>query len=309
MGIGIAGPALTAAVSNARGLGVLGVGGLTPAIIEELVIETKRLTSRAFGVNIILPLVQGHEIETCFDLRVPMMVLFWGDVYPYIKDAHRRDILVVAQCGSAEEASEAADAGVDGSIIQGTEAGGHVKATSPLDTTLAETIKTVGPLPVIAAGGIATGKDIANALLSGASAVSMGTRFLATEEAVVTEQYKRRVVESQASDTVLTKLFDMGWPDAQHRIIRNNTYRAWESDNKPDSGSRPREHETIGYVTQDTGKTELPSYTIFPPLPNVDADPEELALYAGESCERIGKILRTKELMTQLHDELREAMS
>ena len=309
MGIGIAGPALTGAVSNARGLGVLGVGGLTPQDIEALVVETRRLTSRAFGVNIILPLVQGHEIETCFDLRVPLMVLFWGDVSPYIKDAHRRDILVVAQCGNAEEASAAADAGVDGVIIQGTEAGGHVKATAPLNTTLTETIKTVGSLPVIAAGGIATGKDIANALLSGASAVSMGTRFLATKEAVVTEDYKQRVIQGQAKDTVLTKLFDIGWPDAQHRVLRNSTYEAWEADGKPDSGNRQREDEAIGFVTQTTGRSEVHSYTIFPPLPNVDADPEDLALYAGESCERIEDILSAEEVMTRLHNELRAAMS
>lgn len=309
MGIGIAGPALTAAVSNARGLGVLGVGGLTPSDIEELVVETKRLTSRAFGVNIILPLVAANEIETCFDLRVPLMVLFWGDVSPYIKDAHRRDILVVAQCGNAEEASEAADAGVDGVIVQGTEAGGHVKATSPLATTLAETTKAVGTLPVIAAGGIATGQDIANALLSGASAVSMGTRFLATKEAVITEDYKQRIIEGRAEDTVLTKLFDMGWPNAQHRVLRNKAYNAWESDGKPATGHRQRENETIGFVTQTSGKSEVPSYTIFPPLPNVDADPEELALYAGESCERIENILTTEALMHQLHDELRIAMA
>ena len=78
MGIGIAGPALTAGVSNARGLGVLGVGGLAPEEIQSAITDLRRLTSRAFGVNIILPLVQSHEIEVCFDERVPLMVFFWG---------------------------------------------------------------------------------------------------------------------------------------------------------------------------------------------------------------------------------------
>ena len=309
MGIGIAGPALTAGVSNARGLGVLGVGGLPPEEIRNAITEVKRLTSRAFGVNIILPLVQSHEIEMCFDERVPLMVFFWGDVWPYVKDAQRRDILVIAQCGSAEEASEAADAGVDGIIVQGTEAGGHVKATEPLELTLKQTRQTVGSLPVIASGGIATGQDIADALLAGASAVSMGTRFLATKEARVTDQYKQEIVAAHAEDTVLTELFDMGWPQAQHRVLRNETVANWEADGKPESGKRGGENEPVGFVTHASGKTEIPRYTIFPPLLNVDAHPRDLPLYAGESCERVNDIPSVDELMTQLHRELRVAMA
>lgn len=308
MGIGIAGPQLTAGVSNARGLGVLGVGGLSPDEIEEQITALKRLTSRAYGVNIILPLVQSHEIETCFDMRVPLIVFFWGDVSPYVRDAHRRDMLVVAQCGNAEEASIAADAGVDGVIIQGTEAGGHVKATTPLEDSLRETLMTVGKLPVIAAGGIASGKDISKVLLAGASAASLGTRFLATQEAVVTQDYKKLVVQSKAADTVLTELFDMGWPGAQHRVIRNKTYNDWEAAGSPHPGHRNGENEAIGFVTQQGGKSEIPRYTIFPPLPRVDADPNDLALYAGESCERVNDIQSVEALMEQLHDELRAAM-
>ena len=308
MGIGIAGPELAAGVSNARGLGVLGSGGLTPDEIRAQIVAFRRLSSRAFGVNIILPLIASHEIETCFDERVPLMILFWGDVAPYIKDAHRRDILIVAQCGDAEEASIAADAGVDGIIIQGTEAGGHVKAHTPLKSNLAQTLAAVTPLPVIAAGGIATGKDIATAILDGASAVSIGTRFLATREALVTDDYKQHILDASASDTVLTELFDMGWPNAQHRVIRNQSYQVWESAGKATSGQREGENEPIGYVTLPSGKQEIPRYTIFPPLPNVDADPNDLALYAGESCDRVNDILTVDALMEQLQSELRAAM-
>lgn len=307
MGIGIAGPALAAAVSNARGLGVLGAGGLPDEEIQQQIVALRRLSSRAFGVNIILPLLKSREIEVCFDERVPLMVLFWGDISPYVKDAHRRDILVVAQCGSAEEAVIAADAGADGIIIQGTEAGGHVKARQPLAENLRATINAVSPLPAIAAGGIASGADIAQALSAGASAVSIGTKFLATREAVVTEQYKQMIVDACAADTCLTELFDMGWPQAQHRVIRNKTYDAWENSGKPAPGERPGENEAIGFVTQNNTKTELPRYTIFPPLTNVDAHPDDLALYAGESCDRTTEILSVEALMIELQDELRKA--
>ena len=309
MGIGMAGPALAAAVSNARGLGVLGAGGLTDEEIRDQIVGLRRLSSRAFGVNIILPMLRGREIEICFDERVPLMVLFWGDISPYVKDAHRRNILIVAQCGDADDAAAAAEAGADGIIIQGTEAGGHVKAHTPLAENLRTTLAAVSPLPVIAAGGIATGKDIAEALLAGASAVSMGTRFLATKEAIITEQYKQMIIAAEAEDTVLTELFDMGWPNAQHRVIRNKTYNTWETAGKPKSGDRSGENETIGFLTQSNEKTELPRYTIYPPLLNVDAHPDDLALYAGESCERTREILSVEQLMAELQEELREAMA
>ncbi|MGR8946761.1 MAG: NAD(P)H-dependent flavin oxidoreductase [Gammaproteobacteria bacterium] len=309
MGIGIAGARLTAGVSNARGLGVLGAGGLSSAEIQAQILDVRRLTSRAFGVNIILPLLASNEIETCFDERVPLMVLFWGDVSPYIKDAHRRDILVIAQCGDAEDATAAADAGVDGIIIQGTEAGGHVKASTTLKTNLAQTLKAVAPLPVIAAGGIATGQGIADALLEGASAASIGTRFLATEEALVTNDYKQRVINAQAKDTVLTELFDMGWPNAQHRVIRNRTYQDWEQHGSAKPGTRRGENESIGFLTVPDGRQELPRYTIFPPVPNVAADPDDLALYAGESCEQVNDLLSVANLMENLQTELRAAMA
>ena len=214
MGMGMAGAALSSVVSNAGGLGVLGLGGMPPQAMRPVIAEMRELTTRAFGVNIIMPMMQDGQIETCFDENIPLMVLFWGDPAPYINDAHKRGVLVVSQCGDVEEAVRAAEAGVDGVIVQGTEAGGHVKATRPLHIVLRETVKELGSVPVIAAGGIATGADIAQALKLGASAVSMGTRFVATDEALALESYKSLITESQSSQTVLTELFDMGWPNA-----------------------------------------------------------------------------------------------
>ena len=307
MGLGIAGPALTAAVSEARGLGVLGIGGLSPQQIEHQITDVRRRTSRAFGVNVILPLIQSHEIEACFDARVPLMVLFWGDPAPYVNDAHRRGIKILVQCGNAEEAAQAAEAGVDGVLVQGSEAGGHVKATEPLATTLSETIRELGKLPVVAAGGIATGEDIAKALTDGASAVSMGTRFLASREAQVTDEYKDRVVRASAEHTVLTELFDVGWPNAQHRVIRNETYNRWESQGRKASGERAGEDDVIGTLKSPEATTEVNRYTILPPLPDLQADPEDLPLYAGESCDKVNNIPTAAELMRELHEGLRKA--
>lgn len=307
MGIGIAGAALTGTVSNAGGLGVLGLGALQPAVMRDLIAETRALTRRAFGANIILPMMQPGQIETCYDERVPLMVLFWGDPEPYVRDAHKRDMLVVAQCGDVEEAVVAAEAGVDGVIVQGTEAGGHVKATRPLAEVVTATVRELGKLPVIASGGIATGADIARALALGASAVSMGTRFLATNESMVQDSYKDMLTRAHSRDTVLTKLFDQGWPDAAHRVLRNQAYADWEAAGCPAPGARPDEGAVIGRLTGGTEPVELPRYTVTPPLPQFEGDLEEAALYCGESCDRIDAIRAASDVMDTLIEELKAA--
>ncbi len=308
MGLGIAGSALSGAVSAADGLGVLGIGGMEAQAVRALIAEMRRHTARAFGVNIIMPMMQEGQIEACFDEKVPLLVLFWGDPSPYINDAHQRGILVIAQCGDTDAAVRAADAGVDGVIVQGTEAGGHVMATRPLAEVVTATVKELGSIPVIASGGIATGADIANALKLGASAVSMGTRFLATSESLVLDSYKAKVVAAKSADTVLTELFDIGWPNAAHRVIRNRAYNDWDAAGQPPSGERPDENKVIGKLGSGDEAIDLPRYTVTPPLLHFDGDLEEAALYCGESCERIDTIVSSEALMKQLLAELKAAV-
>ena len=306
---GMAGPALAAAVAENGGFGVLGVGAIPPHLVTSLIAATRALTSRPFGANIILPMSDGSDVEACFDARVPVLVLFWGDPQPFVADAHKRDMFVVSQVGNTDEAVSAADAGVDAVIVQGVEAGGHVKALAPLTETLAQTVPALGSIPVIAAGGIATGADIAAALEHGARAVSLGTRFVASEEAFALTAYKDHIVAARATDTVLTKLFDLGWPDANHRVIRNASYTAWESAGKPPSGERPGEHDEIGTVTLGEDKITLPRYTVIPPMESFDGDLEAVPLYAGESVERINTVEPVATIIDQLMNELRVATS
>jgi nitronate monooxygenase/enoyl-[acyl-carrier protein] reductase II len=309
MGGGITGPELAAAVSEAGGLGVLGLGGGLPEpIMAEQIADLRTRTSKAFGANLILPLLAGREAETCFEARIPVLVTFWGDPAPYVRDAHQRDMKVVSQCGNVEEAVAAADAGVDAIIIQGTQAGGHVKAEHPLEETLAACVGELGATPVIAAGGIATGKQIAKALQAGAAAVSMGTRFLATIEANAVDAYKDRIVKARASDTVLTELFDVGWPAATHRVIKNGTFEAWEAAGQPAPGERPGEGTVVGHIHVGDASLDLLKYTVMPPAANVEGSLDELALYAGESCESINDIPSVKNLMDTLMAETRAAL-
>lgn len=160
---------------------------------------------------------------------MPILVFFWGDPAPYVESAHRRGTKVFVQVGSVEEAQTAAYAGVDGVIAQGEEAGGHVRGTIALSTLVPAVVEAIHPLPVIASGGIATGPGVVAALSLGAQAVSLGTRFLCRAEASATPEYKARVVQSTAADTVKTTLFDVGWPGAPHRVLRNKIVTEWAS--------------------------------------------------------------------------------
>ncbi|MCY4386610.1 MAG: nitronate monooxygenase [Desulfurellaceae bacterium] len=306
MGGGMAGPRLTAAVSNAGGGGVLGMGGLPAPFIQEQIQQVRTLTERPFGVNIILPLLQEGQIETCFAEAVPLLVLFWGDPEPYVKEAHRVGTKVFLQAGSVEEALTAVNAGVDGIIAQGVEAGGHVKSTTSLSTIVPAMVEAVGPVPVIAAGGIATGRGVVAALTLGAQAVSMGTRFVASEEVQVVQAYKQRIVDSTAEDTVYTTLFDVGWPDAAHRVLRNTAMDEWEAAGCPASGQRPGEGRAIGTMPMAGTSVELPKYGIFPPMPGFAGDLEQTALYAGESCRLIHDVKPASHIVRDIMAEAEE---
>src|SRR5215510_15612811 len=174
----VAGPELAAAVSNAGGCGVLG-GVLKPApYLQQEIQRLHTLTDKPFGVNLILPLLQEGQIDACLAERVPLLVLFWGAPRPYVAEAHHRGTKVFIQVGSVEEATAAAEAGVDAIIAQGVEAGGHVKSITSLSTLVPAVVEAVKPVPVLAAGGIANGRGVVAALSLGAQAVSMGIRFL-----------------------------------------------------------------------------------------------------------------------------------
>ncbi len=306
MGGGMAGSHLTAAVSNAGGCGVLGMGGLPAPFIQEQIRQVRTLTTRPFGVNIILPLLQEGQIETCLAEAVPLLVLFWGDPEPYVKEAHRVGTKVFLQVGSVEEALTAVNAGVDGIIAQGVEAGGHVKSTTSLSTIVPAMVEAVESVPVIAAGGIATGRGVAAALTLGAQAVSMGTRFVASEEVQVVQAYKQRIVDSTAEDTVYTTLFDVGWPEAAHRVLRNTAMDEWEDAGRPASGQRPGEGRVIGTMPMAGTQVELPKYGIFPPMPGFAGDLEQTALYAGESCRLIHDIKPAGHIVRDIMAEAEE---
>lgn len=307
MGGGLAGPELAAALSNAGGLGVLGMGGLPTPAIRESIRQVRALTDRPFGVNLIMPLMDEEAVACCLDERVSVLVLFWGDPSPYMEDAHRVGTKLMVQCGSVEEARRTAAAGADAVMVQGVEAGGHVRGTTALSVLLPATVEAVTPLPVIAAGGIATGRGVAAALGLGAQAVSLGTRFLCSEESRAAPEYKQRIVAAAAEDTVYTKTFDVGWADAAHRVLRNRAVTEWEAAGSPPVGGRAGEGEVIGTMPVAGQVVDLPRYGVFMPLQGFEGDLEHAALYCGQSCALVNDILPAAQIvhdLVQTADEL-----
>lgn len=312
-----AGPEIAAAVSNAGGFGVLGCSGIAPEYVEKLVNQTRALSDLPLGVNTIIEETEEgdrewllKQVEAIGELKVAAVVLFWGDPAPYVEPAHRHGLKVFIQVGSVDEARAAASAGVDAVIAQGIEAGGHVRGTTSIWELLPATVRALEPIPVLASGGIGDGAGIARALQLGAQGVSLGTRFVASDEALVHPGYKQRIVDSKAEDTVLNTLYDVWWPNAPHRTLRNKTIEEWEAAGRPASGSRPGEGTSIGHRRLSDGQLiEWPRYAIGSVPPDFDGDWEYAPLWAGESCSDVNDIKPAGEIVRDLVRDAEAALA
>jgi NAD(P)H-dependent flavin oxidoreductase YrpB (nitropropane dioxygenase family) len=184
-----------------------------------------------------------------------------------------------------------------------------VRGTTSLSALLPAVVRAVAPVPVVAAGGIATGAGVAAALAAGAEAVMLGTRFLASTEAAATDAYKRRIVAARAEDTVHVRLFDVGWPDAPHRVLRNRAVDEWEAAGAPASGARPAEGTTIGRLRLGGADGPVPRYAVTPPVTGFDGDHDLAALYAGESCGLVDEVLPAARIVRALVREADRAFA
>ena len=318
----VAGPNLVAAVSEAGGFGVLGVSGASPEGVRNRIESTRALTGRPIGVNVIIDedgwatteedreLVRS-EIEAAVDEQVRAVVLFWGDPAPFVDLAHDNGVMLLVQVGSLAEAEDAAAAGVDAVIAQGVEAGGHVRGTSSIWELLPAVVAALSPLPVLASGGIGDGAGIARAIGLGAQGVSLGTRFVASDESAAHPEYKRRIVESSAKDTVYTEdLYDISWPGAPTRTLRNRTFDEWDAAGRPSPGHRPGEGTSVGVLRMPSGETfELPRYAGGgSPLVGFEGDLDYPAMWAGASVEVVNDVRPAGEIVRRLVDDATAAL-
>jgi len=294
-------PALAAAVSEAGGLGTLALSWDSLLACRGKIFETQAATRAPFGINLVLEWDQTDRLSACLDAGAQIVSLFWGDPSRYIPLAHRAGAKTIVSVGSSDEARKAVDAGADVIVCQGFEAGGHVRGVTGSIALVPAVVDAVTPVPVVAAGGFADGRGLAAALALGASGVWMGTRFAASIESMAHPEFKKRLTRCQETDTQYLSLFDGGWPNAPHRVLRNSTVDAWNKAGRPNTGGRPHENEIIGRSQQGT---EIRRYDDMPPVAGMSGDWEACALYAGES---VGIIREIKSAASIVEDIVRDA--
>ena len=181
------------------------------------------------------------KLDAALEAGCPNVQFSWGlpgeDVCERIKTQGAK---LGIQVSSKSGAAKALERNPDFLFCQGNEAGGHVQATSRLYDGLEEIVELAGEIPVMAAGGISSGHHIRKAIHAGASGVVLGTRLMATAESNAHDVYKRALVEAKENDTVYTNCFNREW-EAMHQVLRNPTFREWESLACPTEGNRPGE--------------------------------------------------------------------
>ena len=188
--------------------------------------EIHTLTSRPFGVNLVLDFPQEERLAVCLEERVPIISFFWRDPSHLVPRAKEGGAIVMHTVGSAADARRAVDAGVDVIVAQGWEAGGHVRGSVATMPLVPAVVDAVSPVPVVAAGGIADGRGLAAALALGAAGAWIGTRFLASNEAAIHPRYRERILQANEADTIyLDNLFDIRWPNAPHLRLEIKQFR------------------------------------------------------------------------------------
>lgn len=277
---------LATEVCRAGGFGMLNRYGAVP-LAERLDLMEQAGVS-TFGVNFTLhnayERVSRDEVEQAAS-RARLVEFFWADPNPeWVGWVKAAGCLAGWQVGSVDEAKAAVDAGCDVVVVQGTEAGGHVRGTVALLPLLGEVLDQVD-VPVLAAGGIATARTMAAVLAAGASGVRIGTRFLATRESGAHPDYVAALLEADGQGTMLTDLFSVGWPDAPHRVLVSAAEAATR---------------VTGDVVGMLGDQPIPRLGAQTPNRDTTGTVTAMALYAGQGVGAVHSVVPAGRVVSDL---------
>lgn len=272
---------LASAVSNAGGLGLIGAGSMHPEIVKEHIQKCKIATNKPFGVNIPLMYPQVEEImQIVIEEKVPIVFTSAGNPMTWTSKLKSHDIIVAHVVGGSKYAKKCVEAGVDAIVAEGFEAGGHNGREETTTFVLIPLVRKAVDLPLIAAGGIATGEGMAAAFALGAEGVQIGTRFALTTESSANEAFKRRCLSLSEGETVLSlkKL-------SPTRLIKNQFYKRIQE--LEDRGASPDElRQLLGYGRAKKG--------IF------EGDLEEGELEIGQVASLITEIVPAKQVIDEI---------
>jgi len=313
-------PELVAAVSEAGGLGVLGVAPEPPPVFAERIAQIRALTQRPFGVDFFLavsptlgPTTVDAHIDIAVASRVDLVVFHFGiPTATWVSSLKSAGSQIWVQVPSPEQARAALDAGADGLVVQGKEAGGHNHSTTPLHDLLREVRDEVGEdVLLLAAGGIATGADVVTALAHGADGVWVGTRLVASTEAYANPEWKRRLTQARRQDTVITTLFGPELPCQPYRVLRNPAVDAAigqqdEICGLPPTGAPIGTTVLFPGTSFETPGVPMPTFSALPPTPDTTGDFDAMGMPAGESVQHIRDIKPAAQIVA---DMMREARS
>jgi enoyl-[acyl-carrier protein] reductase II len=289
-------PELVAAVSNAGGLGSLGAGGLSADSLREELTKICEFTNRPFAVNFTFsPVLPRPEAFAHALAAKPKLISFaLGDPGDYVKQAHDAGSLVMHQVTTVQQAYQAAEREVDIILAQGGEAGGFGGMIAGL-VLIPQVVDAVRPIPVMAAGGIADGRGLAAALVLGAQGVNLGTRFLASAEAPIREEWKQAILSAESQDAFKAPVWNDIFPLRETayptvpRVLSSPFIELWQD--RPEAARQAADRlraEIISYVA------ERRFGDLFP--------------FTGQSAGLIHAILPAGEIVHRLVAEAEEAL-
>lgn len=278
-----------AACSNAGGLGIIATGGMTAESLEDNIKKARKLTDKPFGVNMMLMNPEMDEMaEIVAREHVEIVTTGAGNPAKYLAMWKDAGIKVFPVSGSCLISSRLVKDGVDGIIAEGTESGGHVGEMTTM-TLVPQMVDALGPdVPVIAAGGIASGRQIAAAYALGACGVQMGTALLVSEECPIHENYKNAVIKAKDNSTVVTGRS----VNAPVRIIKNKMARAYIKEENAGASQEELEKFTLGSLRK----------AVF------DGNTDEGSLMAGQVCGQLHKVEPVADIFERLQNETEETL-
>lgn len=279
---------LAAAVSEAGGLGIIGAGGAPASWVREQIRQAKKATDRPFGVNLMLMNPEADQIaQIIAEEKVKVVTTGAGNPGKYIQMWKEAGVKVIPVVASVALAKLMERGGADAVIAEGMESGGHIgKATT---MTLVPQVADAVEIPVVAAGGIGDGRGFAAAMMLGAEAVQMGTRFVTAKECTVHENYKQKIIKAKDIDSEVTGMAN-GHPI---RVLRNQMTKAYLKMEKEGASLEELEKMTLGSLRKAV----------------VEGDVTSGSVMAGQISGLIKKEETCKEIILDVMQGARQAMN
>ncbi|KAI3917198.1 hypothetical protein MKW92_041770 [Papaver armeniacum] len=298
LGADVTGPQLVAAVANAGGVGFLAGASNNYDMQVKSIKATKKLTSKPFGVGVLLEWDQSNSTRAIFDEKLACMQVYWGD-YPkeMVDEAHKNGVQIVHQVGSLAEAEKAIAAGVDCIMAQGFEAGGHIRGSVSLIALVPRIVDLISgkKTTVIATGAIADARGYVAALALGANGIGVGTRFIATPESYANDYYKQQLLHYTEADTDYTDLYSRVSWFAPTRVINTPFHQKWKP--VPQDVSNNDDQPIIGYSIIHENETVLRRFAGQVANQTTAGELDQMVMYAGQGVGLVHEILPAADII------------